>query len=211
MSERKFIFRGGSRELTLPVTPQSYRVENGVNIEVVNIHELGDVILTGYGTLATIKIPCMFPAQNYSFARSGNPDRYVEQIQKWVKKKTKLRFIVSGTGVNVPVVIQNFSYGEQDGTNDVYADLILREYRTLKAVRVQTSSANRPRTPVVKTSGASLQTYTIKYGDTLCGVCRKYYGDGSYAKALKLAAYNGIPNANIIYVGQVVKIPQPLN
>lgn len=196
--------------MVLPVTPDGYRVEKGINIEVVNIHELGDAILTGYGTLATIKISCMFPANDYPFSRDDDPDSYIAQFEKWVQKKTKLRFVVGNTGVNVPVVIQSFTYGEQDGTNDVYADIILREYRTLKAVKMANTAASKPREQVVKTSGASVSNYTIVYGDTLCGICRRYYGDGSYAKALKLAAYNGIPNANIIYVGQNVKIPQPL-
>lgn len=210
MAQRKFIFRAGSTELVLPVMPASYQVETGINIEVVNIHELGDAILAGYGTLCTIKLSCLFPANSYSFSADSDAQRYVEQFQKWIEKKTKLRFIVGGTGVNISVLVQSISYGEQDGTGDIYADLILREYKALKAVSVTSASATKPRAAVVKTSGASVSNYTIKYGDTLCAICRKNYGDGSYATAVKLAQRNGIPNANIIMAGQVISIPQPL-
>ena len=37
-------------------------------------------------------------------------------------------------------------------------------------------------------------------GDTLWGICRRYYGDGQLA--WKLAEANGIKNANLIYPGQ---------
>ena len=37
------------------------------------------------------------------------------------------------------------------------------------------------------------------------GIARRYYGDGTLA--WKLASYNGIPNANLIYPGQKVTIP----
>ena len=42
-------------------------------------------------------------------------------------------------------------------------------------------------------------------GDTLWGICRRYYGDGSLA--WRLAAANGIANANLIRPGQVLAIP----
>ena len=145
MSRRKFIFKGGGKELVLPVTPDSYQVEKGINVEVVNIHQLGDAILAGYGTLATIKVSCIFPASRYPFSDSSDPDVYIGQLEKWVKKRQKLRFVVGGTGVNIPALLQSVSYGERDGTNDVYADIILREYRQLQAVKVADTGANSGR------------------------------------------------------------------
>ena len=47
--------------------------------------------------------------------------------------------------------------------------------------------------------------YTVVKGDTLWGICRRTYGDG--ALAWKLAEANGIKNANLIFPGQVVKLP----
>lgn len=48
--------------------------------------------------------------------------------------------------------------------------------------------------------------YTVKSGDTLSGIASKY--DTTYQK---LAEYNNIKNPNIIYVGQVIKIPTTEN
>lgn len=210
MSRRKFIFKGGGKELVLPVTPDSYQVEKGINVEVVNIHQLGDAILAGYGTLATIKISCVFPASRYPFSDGSDPDGYVGRLEKWVKKRQKLRFVVGGTGVNIPAVIQSVSYGERDGTNDVYADIILREYRQLQAVKVADTGANSGRSEPEST-GKQLPPYAVKAGDCLCAIARKFLGDGSYQMAQKLAAYNfGSRDPNILYVGETVNFPPTL-
>lgn len=211
MAKRKFIFRGGGRELVLPVTPDSYQVESGINVETINIHQLGDVNVAGFGSLATIKISCMFPSTRYPFAAASGTVSYINQFQKWVRERAKLRFIVSGTKVNIPVLLQNFSYGERDGTNDVYADIVLREYKALKAVKTANApAANASREPAAKTAESSVEQYTIQYGDTLSAICRKYYGDGSAAAYNRLAQINGISNPNLIYAGNTLKIPQPL-
>ena len=45
--------------------------------------------------------------------------------------------------------------------------------------------------------------YTVVKGDTLSGIATKY--GTTYQK---LAAYNGIANPNLIYVGQKIRIPK---
>ncbi|OPX43831.1 LysM domain/BON superfamily protein [Ruminiclostridium hungatei] len=47
-------------------------------------------------------------------------------------------------------------------------------------------------------------TYTVKRGDTLWGICKKYLGDGS--KYPQIAKLNGISNPNFIREGQVIKL-----
>jgi hypothetical protein len=81
----KFIFKDTEKntELILPVTPPSFEVAHGINIETIKIHILGDVALAGYGTLSTFKIDCMFPVQKYSFSQASaeiNPYTYVKQL-----------------------------------------------------------------------------------------------------------------------------------
>ncbi|MGN0998138.1 MAG: phage tail tip lysozyme [Faecousia sp.] len=59
------------------------------------------------------------------------------------------------------------------------------------------------RTEEIPAEGAAAETvYTVVKGDTLSGIAKKY---GTTYQAL--AAYNGIANPNLIYVGQKIKIP----
>lgn len=186
-------------------------VEKGINIETVNIHMLGDVILSGYGTLATIKVNCMLPANSYPFASDSSPEPYINQFNRWVSQGRKLRFIVGGTGVNIPVKLQSFQHGENDGTNDVYATITMREYRDVEATETAaTSSIANPRAKSDQVEKPGVQNYIAIYGDTLSSICRKYYGDGSAATYNRLAAYNGKANPNLLMTGETLKIPQPL-
>lgn len=213
MAKRKFIFRdlsgSGLPELALPVTPDSYQVEKGVNVETINIHALGDAIVMGYGTLATISISCLLPRRSYRFSASSNAQTYIQRFEQWVEEKTELRFIISGTNVNIPVRVQSISYGERDGTNDLYADITLREYRNLQAVQVKETTTESKGRAAPETASSS-KPYVIKPGDTLSAICYKEYGDASAATYNKVAAINNISNPHLIYAGNTIILPQPL-
>lgn len=149
MANRRFIFRCGSKELILPVTPAKYERSEAINVETININTIGEVNLAGEKALDTVKIACLLPARDYPFTSSSEPDTYITQLKKWCDGKNVLRFIIGNTNVNMPCIIESVSFGEQDGTNDVYADITLREYVQLRAVRMQANkTANAPRAPV---------------------------------------------------------------
>lgn len=125
-------------EITIPVTPESFQVSKGIRVETINIHQVGDANLLGYGTLDTITLPLTLPStadSGYPFAHTVDTDAYgyIEKFTTLQENKKRVRFIVSDTPVNVLCVIESVEYGERDGTNDVYGTLTLREYRELKA------------------------------------------------------------------------------
>lgn len=205
---RKLIFKDGSTEIALPVTPAEYTVSNGIKIETINLHGVGDINLAGYAALDTIKISCMFPAKKYPFmlpSSKVNPDYYIDKFKRWAASRKVIRFIVSGAKVNVPVYVESITHGEKDGTNDIYADITLREYKALKRVTTSTQKNNsRPVSSATKTN--STRKYTVVRGDTMWDIAHRFYGDATLC--YKLAAYNKIKNASLIYPGQVITIPE---
>lgn len=84
-----------------------------------------------------------------------------------------------------------------------YGELADRINALLGSSNVSTPATTPKPTPSAPTQSSSSETvYTVKRGDTLSGIAKKY--GTTYQK---LAAYNGISNPNIIRVGQKIKIP----
>lgn len=199
-----FVDAAAGVELVLPVTPAGYGWEHGINVEQVNIDRLGDLNLPGYGTLDKRSVECFFPARDYPFNEPGtvlNPWWYLERIERWIDARRSVRYIVSGTPLNALVLIQSVEYREKDGTNDVYAAIALRQYRTPDAP--ETAAAREVRG--ADAALAAYGSYVVAEGDTLSAIARRFYGDES--KYLALAKANSIANPNLIFPGQVLTIP----
>lgn len=205
---RKMMFKAETgQEMTLPVTPASYTVRKGKQVQTVDVYTLGAYTVPTTDARESITLDVFLPSSNRSYCV-----QYTEQsvILAWllqqIENRAKLRFIVSGTSVNLPVYFTNLEYGEQDGTNDIYGTLTMQPYVTLAAPTVETLTTTAKTAVREETDRqTSATTYTVKTGDNLWNICRKFYGDGTLC--YKLAAYNGIKNANLIYTGQVLKIP----
>ena len=150
----------------------------------------------------------MFPAQEYAFCQPTadfNPYGYVIKIEEWCDKHTVLRFVISDTIVNTTVLISDITYGEKDGTGDVYATITMRNYRKLTAVQTnKTGNSSRS----TERSTPTAKSYIIKQGDTLSAICRKHYGNAALYP--KLASVNGIKNPNLIITGKTLKLPDKL-
>ncbi len=52
------------------------------------------------------------------------------------------------------------------------------------------------------------QEYVVKSGDTLSLICKEHYGRGTPALVAEVCKFNGMANANLIYEGQVLKLPE---
>lgn len=207
--ERVIIFKNTvtGQSLTMPVTPSEYPMSAGRAVERMDMAQTGQVALPGLKTLLAESISLMFPAQLYPFCTAGaiaDPRYYLDTLSEWSKAGNICRYIVSGGGVNIPVLLGVIDYGEKDGSNDVYATIPLYEYRHLDEVVVeQTQNTSRP----VENNNQkdSADTYTVAEGDTLWSICREFYGDS--ALAYRLAVANGIGSPYTLTPGQVLTMP----
>ena len=205
-----FLDPAAGMSVMLPVTPSGYEWASRASIETVAVDQLGDLNLFGGTRMAQTTLrDCLLPAQEYPFLSPGevaDPWRYVQRLGQWISSGTPVRFIVSGTPVNAEVLIEELTYREQDGTNDLYADITIRQYRRPETPRLSpAASASTALTRDNATGAAEAKTYTVVRGDTMWGISRRFYGDGSLA--WRLADFNQIKNANLIYPGQVLRIP----
>jgi nucleoid-associated protein YgaU len=102
------------------------------------------------------------------------------------------------------VTLEEYSIIE-DAANgfDLTIPVRLKQYRQYSALEYNPLLPDKAK-GATNTNSNKTKTYTVKKGDTLWGICKKYLGDGS--KYPQIAKLNGIKNPNLIMIGQVIKL-----
>ena len=198
-------WQNNKERLRLPVLPPSFQVNVGNLNTIVNINDLGDINLIGKSGLKSMTVESFFPAQDYHFCDYlGFPSPYecTEMIEGWRLSGKPIRLIITETPINIAMAIENFSYGERDGTGDVYFTLDLAEYVFTQTKTVAKSEYKRDtKRP---TEREVPNEHIVKSGDTLWAIAKRLTGDGS--NYTKIAKKNNISNPNLIYPGQKLVI-----
>lgn len=133
---------------------------------------------------------------------------------------------------NIKVSVEDYAIAESASNGlDVSVEVKLKQYRdystktikieteakkTTAAVTQQTQQTNKTeteKTATVTTDRAAdtapkATTYTVKKGDTLWGIAKKFLGDGAKYTPIYNANKDKIKNPNLIYEGQTFTIPQ---
>lgn len=208
LKKQVFLDTDAGTELVMPCyAPTGYGWNHELEVETVHLDQLGDLAIPTTKKPGDQTLELLFPAQKYPFCvpeAETDPWYYVEQLERLCDQKRALRYIVTGTPLNAQVKICSVEYAEDDGTGDVTCRVGIREYRTPETSTEETTDAQVGADRIAAAAPETGQ-YTVAAGDTLWGIARQFYGDGSLC--WRLAAANGIANANLLTVGQVISLP----
>lgn len=205
-----FLDEASGTELTLPVTPPSYEWTHSNQVETVQLDQVGEINLAGAATMGSASITVLLPMQLYPFCAPGaiaNPQHYLDRLTAWSDAGTVVRFIVSGTRVNYPVLIESVAIMEKDGTNDIHTQISIREWRKSEVAVLGISGGGADPARDASTGASTQRTYITVEGDTLWSITQRFYGDGGIYKRLAAANSEIIYNPNIIWPGMVLSIP----
>lgn len=205
-----FVDEAAGKELVLPVTPAKYVWRHLNRVETVRLDQAGEINLPGGARMGECTLEdVLLPAQPYPFCVPGAraaPQSYLYDLEAWSDRGGRVRWIVSGAGINVPVLIEEIRREERDGSNDLYLTIILKQWRRVQAPALAIAGGGDEIPRDAGTGASCARTYTVVKGDCLWSIAKRFYGSGQDYK--RLAAANPfIKNPNLIYPGQVLTIP----
>lgn len=219
--------------IPLPITPGALTISTpSLNKTVVLIND-GEINILKSPGLREISFEFLLPQQKYPFANYDlasdlTATAYVPAIVELKKSKVPFQFIVTRMKpngdimffTNITCQIESFDF-EEDAESlgmDVKCNITLKEYKeygtqsfsivkTIKDAAVGAAVTAAVATVTKNRSTASkpaVTSVTVKKGDTLWNICKKYLGDGSKYK--EVAKLNKLENPDKIYPGQVLRL-----
>lgn len=216
-------------KVLLPVPPSKMTTKISNKNKTVTLINDGEVSILKSQGLTEISFDLLLPNVEYPFAdyKSGkfkNAKYFLDKFEKLKSNKTAFQFIVSRElpkgkdlfSTNITLSLEDYSIIEDAKEGfDVTASIKLKQYKlfSTKVVQLQTTIAASSSSGVIfipakeetppKVNTSTIPPYTVKSGDCLWNICKRYLGDGS--KYWSIAELNNIKNPHLIYAGQVIR------
>lgn len=190
-----FYFSDGSDVLTFPITPGELNITVGSNNKVVTLINEGDINILKSPSLIEVEFEARFPMRKYPYSREASSfQTYMDKFTELKEEKKSFRFIVARTtphgrrtwDTNLLMALEDFDVNENaDEGDDVLITFKLKQYKEYGVTTIKTKSSSSTTTSTsnkarsTNNKGSSAETYTVKSGDCLWNIAKKFYGKGS--------------------------------
>jgi len=212
----------------LPIPPKKLELKISNQNKTYDLMNYSEINVLKNPGLTSIEFEVLLPNVKYPFAMYKNDFQnakyYLGILENLKVNKSAFQFIVirkfpNGNCIfdtNIKVSIEDYTITDStDEGFDTKVKIKLKQYReySTKTVQVTIKQYKPPvvtRTVTTNNTAASKpsgQNYTVKRGDCLWNIAKKYYGNGSKYTTIYNANRDKIKNPNLIYPGQVLWIP----
>ena len=208
------------KKIALSLLPDSVKTKSNTSTTSYEFINVGEVSMPNGQKLIQYSWKGTLPGvslKNMPFVKKQHwksPKELINTIDTWRKNGTKLVLLLTETSINSDVYLSSFSYEWKGGSGNVEYDIAFIQAKDVKIYTIveaksSNTSSNRPASKSNNTgSKAQTKTYTVKKGDCLWNIAKKYLGSGSkYMTIYNLNKKTIGSNPNLIYPGQVLILP----
>lgn len=218
--------KSGSR-VALSMLPETVKVKISGKFQTYDVMQVGEIKIPKGEKLATVSWSGTLPGicrRSASYIKAQHwqpPNMIISILSGWKKNGDKLRLMITGTSINLDVYIDSFTPQPTGGNGDYKYSMSFAEAKDIMIYTVNELGI-KPASPTdvnryhwranaitnARPAPKTETTYTVKSGDTLWRIAKKYLGDGSRWPQLYEANRSVVgSNPNLIYPGQVLTIP----
>lgn len=215
-------------KMLCPIAPSKLQLKIGNKNKTMTLINEGEVNILKQAGLTEISFDLLLPNVKYPFAtyKDGfvGANYFLNELEKLKTSKNPFQFIVTRTFPNgkmlfdtdMKVSLESYDIKEDVKQGfDVVVSVKLKQYRDFATKTCNITFNNAKPTASVTTARpaenspapTTNQTYTVKNGDCLWNIAKKFYGNGSKYKEIAVVNKDKIKNPNLIYPGQTLIIP----
>ena len=212
----------------LPIPPSKLALKISNNNKTYNLINYSQINVLKNPGLSSLEFEVVLPNTKYPFAmyknNFQNAKYYLGVLENLKVNRSAFQFIVvrkfpNGKDIfntNIKVALEEYTITDttEEGF-DTKVKIKLKQYKEYSTKKVQvtikqyrppavTRTVTTNNTAVAKPSG---QNYTVKRGDCLWNIAKRFYGNGAKYTTIYNANRSKIRNPNLIYPGQVLWIP----
>ena len=212
----------------LPIPPSKLELKISNNNKTYDLINYSQINVLKNPGLSSLEFEVVLPNTKYPFAmyknNFQNAKYYLGVLENLKVNRSAFQFIVvrkfpNGKDIfntNIKVALEEYTITDttEEGF-DTKVKIKLKQYKEYSTKKVQetikqyrppavTRTVTTNNTAVAKPSG---QNYTVKRGDSLWNIAKRFYGNGAKYTTIYNANRSKIRNPNLIYPGQVLWIP----
>ncbi len=214
-------------DVLMPVMPSkiSMKINNqNKTFTLIDGEEINILQLAG---LTSVTFDLMLPQVSYPFT-NGNAQSaqyYLSHLERLKKEKQPFQWILNrakpdGTSLfysNLTVGLEEYEIKEDAAEGfDITVSVKLKQWKAYGTKKVNIKQPTAPNEkakasvqnpPREQTNAPKAGAYTVKKGDCLWNISKKYLGDGARYQEIYRLNKDKIQNPNLIYPGQVLTLP----